>query len=181
MTSSIAVRRSSGAVGYRYPISAQEVDVHEVSGYRRPSALSDEDRRTNVGASLSRPGEKPIVTYTRRLLLEVGAVEGTGLTFERIHLLCRLIDRISTHETIFPAITPDFEGGISLEWSSGALLIELSIESNGTYALFAEGVSSSSIHHEGDVHDMSLPSLKALIARFTDEISTRNPDWREHF
>lgn len=165
----VAQRRTVAALaqaGRFAEVHARKLDpFHE--GTREPDAP-----RTNVSWE----------RYARRVLWAIASDDENGISYERADRYFRFLARCMTAQTVFPFLTPDLEGGLVIEWSSGRTLIEIDLESDGEYFfLHTDGSPQPLIKDSGRVSGFNISHLRGLLSVFSQEVSLRNPEWRQFY
>lgn len=108
----------------------------------------------------------------------------SGFTYKMVNHLLILLGRVMGEGSVYPAITPDGEGGVSFEWSSQDWLIELDLIADGSYILVRRrggGVNGHATVSHGRIKQMPIPYLRSLINDYSKFVELRNPNWRLNF
>jgi hypothetical protein len=164
----IAVRASSAAISHALVRRGQRVNVDI---FDHPSVEHPTVRATSTWQE-----------YATKILWAIAADSDTRIDYRRANLYLRVLGKIMESDTIYPFMTPDYEGGMVFEWSAGVSLIELDIEVSGEYFLLHTVDSQAPIiQQRGRVSELDIPSLKALLSDFSRQVSAHNPAWRELF
>jgi hypothetical protein len=127
-------------------------------------------------------GPNDSIAYVTKLLNEMAADPSSGITPNRVNLLTALLSRVMERGSVYPAITPDGQGGVSFEWSAKRWLVELELTSDGRFSLLhsgADGVVNGNI--EGFARAIPLARVKRLVRDFSAFVVSQNPMWREYF
>lgn len=122
--------------------------------------------------------------YLRHLLFSMAADPRSGFTYRIVNYLLILLRRVMDESSVYPAITPDGEGGVSFEWSSQDWLIELDLIADGSYILVrrrGDGVNGQATVSHGRIKQMPIAYLRSLIDDYSRFVELRNPNWRLNF
>jgi hypothetical protein len=124
----------------------------------------------------------PQLLYIRALLDDMVRDTRSGLTAHRAALFLRVLSRIMDDSSVYPAVTPDGNGGISFEWSAHRMLLEMELSIDGRYCVFhTDAQGSIGMEVEGSVHNLPLVPLRRIVREFTDYVVAHNPAWRSNF
>lgn len=99
--------------------------------------------------------------------------------------MLRVIRAISSDETVFPTLVPDYEGGIVAEWRAGQQSISIEVDVDGSawaYATDEEGreILSTLLSFDQSVY-VSIRFLSEVLASMSRRVSRLNPGWRSCF
>ncbi|RFA12182.1 hypothetical protein B7R22_17290 [Subtercola boreus] len=139
-------------------------------------------RTVPVAEARRHPQTDAWLAHVRPLLFAMAADQDSLLSYKRVGLAIEMLSRLMVADSIYPSVSPDGEGGLSFQWSSGQWLLELDLENSGEYFLLQtdeQGVKRQQLR--GEVHSLPIPLVKSLVAEFTDYVESLNPAWREYF
>lgn len=122
-----------------------------------------------------------LMTHARSQLERLREVNALGRSHDDLaHWTLNLLQQIATKSTVYPAIAPDYSGGLGLHWVANHLSLEIEVDSEMSYSYVAYNHDEIIVSGEGK----GLPpatEIRNYLTLLTRYVEVKNPHWREHF
>ena len=164
------------------PLRTDEFEIRDADGYSVQRHLSDDDRKVFSRRAAQSGTTTPAARYAREWLLAMGAESEAGLTHKTIWNLFKLLNTLTDDSSVYPILTPDGAGGMTIEWIAAPRHLTLELPSSGAY-VFSEinDAGEVELYQEGRVGHLPLSLLRQRIAHLTEYVDRMNPNWRANF
>lgn len=93
----------------------------------------------------------------------------------------RQLISVLSPDSVFPHISADENGEVTVYWFADGSRLELSIPDRGGIYCHAVSEDMSSIGFEGFYDRLSDAPVREFVGYISDLISSKNPDWRQAF
>ncbi|WP_418959122.1 hypothetical protein [Streptomyces tritici] len=157
--------------------------------------LLDRSLRGAIVRAIGQPEESvdtPLVAYARTKLGGLQGMpfgwdggEAPPVTEMAARRLLRILAYVSHEDTVFPALTPDFEGGVVAEWRAGRQHLVLEVDADGVAFVTAvneagETEISADLNFDQELY-RRLRSFDEMLLRMSKRVEMINPNWRSLF
>lgn len=130
--------------------------------------------------------ERDFFHYADRLMLDIGsggwepdlADAPTSAAMQKARSLLRQVARPST---VYPAIAPDGDGGLDIQWVADGHSLRLTVDSVGAVSVKMDRKFGAVVDETPVNGTKDLVAIMRALAELTQYVERHNPSWRRWF